>query len=81
MACQDLVRHYGRKSNASGCLMKIDLRKAYDTMDWASGNASVFEVPPTDFIELFMVCVTSPRYSLLVNGSLHGLFEAKRGLR
>ena len=31
---QDIVSRYGRKSTPPGCLFKIDLRKAYDSVSW-----------------------------------------------
>ncbi|XP_074318577.1 uncharacterized protein LOC141655393 [Silene latifolia] len=82
LICQDLVRLYNRKTASPRCLIKIDLRKAYDTVEWEFIhqilNALKF---PTRFINLIMVCVSSPSYSLHVNGSTFGYFQGKRGLR
>lgn len=33
LICHELRTHYGRKTNPR-CLMKIDLRKAYDMVTW-----------------------------------------------
>lgn len=34
LVCQDLVRGYGRDIGSPKCLIKIDLRKAHDSISW-----------------------------------------------
>ena len=82
MVVQDLVKHYGRKAVKPSCLMKIDLQKAYDTVDWQFLYEMLTYLEfPCSFVKMVMQCVTTPMFSLMLNGSMHGFFKSKRGLR
>lgn len=80
LICHDLLRHYNRKTSAR-CLMKIDLRKAYDMVSWKFIEEAMrgFGFPET-FTKLVMSCVTTTKFSVKVNGEGHGYFEGQRGL-
>ncbi|XP_056697428.1 uncharacterized protein [Spinacia oleracea] len=81
MVVQDLLKHYGRKGAKPGCMMKIDLQKAYDTVDWEFLQEMMNQLGfPGDFVDLVMECVTTPKFSLMLNGTMHGFFKSKRGL-
>ncbi|XP_074277930.1 uncharacterized protein LOC141601536 [Silene latifolia] len=62
--------------------MKIDLQKAYDSIEWRflQDMLSGLKFPHTS-IELIMQCVYTPSYSLALNGDVFGFFKDKRGLR
>lgn len=63
-------------------LMKIDLRKAYDSIEWKFMEEIFVGLDFFDhFTKCIMECITTPRFTLMVNGSTEGLFRAKRGLR
>ncbi|GJZ56704.1 hypothetical protein Tco_0612198 [Tanacetum coccineum] len=76
------MHNYHLDRGAPRCAFKVDIQKAYDTVDW-------------DFLKLIlgafgfhhrmvawiMECVTSTSFSICINGRLHGYFKGKRGLR
>ena len=65
-----------RKTRGKKCVMalKIDISKAYDCIDW------IFLDWPS-WVDLMMLCVTTVRYSVVVNGNLVGPIVPKSGLR
>ncbi|KAL0283849.1 UNVERIFIED_CONTAM: Retrovirus-related Pol polyprotein from type-2 retrotransposable element R2DM [Sesamum radiatum] len=64
------------------CALKVDLRKAYDTVEWdfLIATLRLFGFPAV-FIRWIEECVTSAHYSVVVNGGVHGFFAGARGLR
>ncbi|XP_074277513.1 uncharacterized protein LOC141601143 [Silene latifolia] len=82
LICQDLVRLYNRKAASPRCLIKIDLRKAYDSVEWSFLEQMLDAMKfPKQFSNLIMKCVSTPAFSLALNGSLFGFFQGQRGLR
>ncbi|XP_074318871.1 uncharacterized protein LOC141655705 [Silene latifolia] len=55
LICQDLVKLYNRKSCSPRMLMKIDLQKAYDSVEWAFMNDMMLATGfPDHFCQLTM---------------------------
>ena len=80
--CQDLVKQYSRYHCAPSYLIKIDLCKAYDTMDWHFIKDMLVALNfSLHFIHIIMACITSTSYMLMINGCPTPPFQAKRGLR
>ncbi|XP_056687291.1 uncharacterized protein [Spinacia oleracea] len=79
MVVQDLVKHCGRKDVKSSFLMKIDLQKEYDTVDWKFLQEMLEQLGfPKNFVHIVMECVTTPMFSLMINGFMQGFFKSQR---
>ncbi|GJV92832.1 hypothetical protein Tco_1540645 [Tanacetum coccineum] len=66
---------------SSRCAFKVDIQKAYDTVDWGFFKRILgqFGFYPR-MIGWIMECVSTTSYSICVNGILHGHFRGKCGL-
>ncbi|GJR95888.1 putative RNA-directed DNA polymerase, eukaryota, reverse transcriptase zinc-binding domain protein [Tanacetum coccineum] len=79
---QELMHNYHLNRGPPRCEFKVDIQKAYDTVNW-----SFLKVIPPKFgfhstmFPSIMTCVTSTSFSLCINGELHGYFQRRRGLR
>lgn len=67
----EIFKRYFRKGLSPRCVMKIDLRKAYDSIEWGFLKVLLAELDfPCKFIAYIMEYVTSVSYSLVINGCL-----------
>ncbi|CAA7053093.1 unnamed protein product [Microthlaspi erraticum] len=78
----ELIRNYEKSSCARSCMLKVDIRKAFDTVCWdfVLKMLNAHDFPPL-FISWIRQCISTPRFSISVNGELAGFFPGKKGLR
>lgn len=75
LVCQGLVRNYNRDKAPPRCLIKMDIKKAYDTIEWSFIEEVLRGLRfPNQFIEWIMVCISTPKFTLLFNGHTLGFF-------
>ncbi|GKC60581.1 protein LAZ1 [Tanacetum coccineum] len=79
---QELMHNYHLNKGPPRCAFKMDIQKAYDTVDckFLRDILGGFGFHLT-MVGWIMTCVTSTSFSLCVNGDLHGYFKGRRGLR
>ncbi|KAL0285038.1 UNVERIFIED_CONTAM: hypothetical protein Scaly_2831200 [Sesamum calycinum] len=71
LLAQELFAGYNRQGLPMRCALKVDLRKAYDTVEWdfLSAVLQMFGFPGT-FIGWVEECVTTPMFSVASMGTL-----------
>ncbi|CAM9001733.1 unnamed protein product [Rhodiola kirilowii] len=61
---------------------KIDLRKAYDTIDWNFLTSMLEKLKfLSKFISWMVMCVQSTSYSVMFNGEMIDFFQGKRSFQ
>ncbi|KAL0386411.1 UNVERIFIED_CONTAM: Retrovirus-related Pol polyprotein from transposon TNT 1-94 [Sesamum latifolium] len=82
LLAQELFNGYNQQHLPPWCALKVDLRKAYDTVEWDFLRAVLTLF---GFLEQFILwiveCVTTPSFSICLNGAPHGFFRGAWGLR
>ncbi|XP_074271593.1 uncharacterized protein LOC141595528 [Silene latifolia] len=79
---KDIIRLYERQAVSPRCLFKMDLQKAYDTIEWEFLDQMLSALNfPVQFKGWIMQYVTTATYSLNLKGNVFGFFKGRRGLR
>ncbi|XP_020242621.1 uncharacterized protein LOC109820840 [Asparagus officinalis] len=82
LLAHELIKQYSRKNNSPRAILNMDLRKAFDTISWEFIRAMLMGLGfPNTMTEWIMECISSSKFSLALNGGLHGYFQGARGLR
>lgn len=78
----ELLKGYTNKHISPICVIKVDLKKPYDYLEWSFLETVMLEMGfHLQFVRWVMKCVTTVSFSILLNGKPTPLFQAKKGLR
>lgn len=82
LLASELVKDYHKDSITQRGVMKIDISKAFDSVQWSFVLKSLEALGFSEkFISLIRLCITTASFSVQVNGDLAGYFQSSRGLR
>lgn len=75
---QELMHNYHLKNGPPWCAIKIDLRKAFDTIlwDYIIDGLNLIGIPT-----IMVKCITTPHFSIKINGELQNWFNSSRGIQ
>nr|GFA81220.1 hypothetical protein [Tanacetum cinerariifolium] len=79
---EELFKGYYRKQKIKKVAFKIDLQEAYDTINWDFLRVVLEKFGfPKKMVKWIMVCVSTTKFSINMNGEREGYFSGGRGLR
>lgn len=79
---QELLKGYNCVNGRKRCAFKIDIQKAYDTVSWEFLSCILHNFGfPDRMIQWILTCVTTPHYTICVNGDRYGYFSGGKGIR
>lgn len=80
---QEIIHSFNLKSrHQQAFLLKIDLEKAFDKLEWSFIEAALRRLGiHSHFISLIHACISTPTFSILVNGEPSNEFTSQRGIR
>lgn len=82
LLAQSICKDYHLNEGTPRFACKVDLRKAFDTLNWDFLFHTLRRMSfPDKYISWIHKCVTSCMISVKINGSLEGYFAGKSGLR
>ncbi|GJX71319.1 non-LTR retroelement reverse transcriptase-like protein [Tanacetum coccineum] len=78
----EIIKDYHKEDITARCAMKVDISKAFDTVQWPFLlNVLKALDMPDRYVYWINLCISSASFSVQVNEELAGYFPSARGLR
>lgn len=78
----EVVQGYNKKSISPRAMLKVDIRKAFDTVNWDFILSALRALRvPEKFVGWISECLSTPTFSVCLNGNTSGFFKSTKGLR
>lgn len=82
LLASEIVQGYNRKNIEPRGMLKVDLRKAFDSIRWDFVLSTLRGLNiPEKFVGWIKECICTPTFSISLNGMSDGFFKSARGLR
>ncbi|GJY29498.1 RNA-directed DNA polymerase, eukaryota, reverse transcriptase zinc-binding domain protein [Tanacetum coccineum] len=82
MLAQELFKGYDRKMGPKRVAVKVDIQKAYDTVNWQFLESILNRFGlHYKMVQWIMRCVSTSSFSICINGQSYRYFKGGRGLR
>ena len=78
----EIIHGYNRNNVEKKAMLKVDLKKAFDSVRWDFVISTLNAIGcPQNFVSWIKQCITTPSFSVALNGSSEGYFQSSKGLR
>lgn len=78
----EVVQGYNRKRISPRAMLKVDIKKAFDSVNWSFLLSALRALRiPEIFVGWISECLTTPTFSVCLNGNSSGYFRSSKGLR
>ncbi|KAL8091842.1 hypothetical protein AgCh_034194 [Apium graveolens] len=79
---QEIMKNYHRRVGSPRCAMKVDIKKAYDSVSWEFLIDALRLFGFLDkMIGWIRECISMSAYSVIINGQMHDFFRGEKGIR
>lgn len=78
LLAQEVMKDYDANRGKPRCALKLDIMKAFDSVRWdfIIHTLQVMGFPSL-FLQWIEACLTSPAYSIKINGCSEGVFKGR----